>query len=214
MTALIRVLIVDDHFVVRQGLTMVLVARNGMEVVGEAATGREAVELARTLQPDVICMDMMMPDLDGPQAIAAIRQENPDARILVLTSFGENEKILAALRAGALGYLLKESSREELLKAVRSVADGNMLLPTEVAARLAGMMQSPAPVQSPPESLTGRELQVLQGIARGLTNQEIAAELDIAVNTVNFHVRSVYSKLGLKNRAQATIYAVEHGLTP
>ncbi|GAB4432573.1 MAG: response regulator transcription factor [Anaerolineae bacterium] len=214
MTTLIRVLIADDHFVVRQGLTMVLVARNGMEVVGEAATGREAVELARTLRPDVIIMDMMMPDLDGPQAIAAIKQENPDARILVLTSFGENEKVLAAIRAGALGYLLKESSREDLLKAVRDVAAGNMLLPPELAFRLAGIMQNPAPVQSPPpETLTERELQVLTGIARGLTNQAIGVELGLSVNTVNSHVRSLYSKLGLKNRAQATLYAVEHNLT-
>jgi len=133
MSDLIRILIADDHFVVRQGLAALLVPRNGMEVVGEAATGREAVDLARALQPDVILMDMIMPELDGPEAIALIRHENPEARILVLTSFGESKQISAAIQAGALGYLLKNSSPDDLMHAIRSVYRGNLVLPQELA---------------------------------------------------------------------------------
>ena len=136
MTDLIRILIADDHYVVRQGLATLLAPRNGMEVVGEAATGREAVELARTLQPDVILMDMIMPEMTGPEAISLIKQENPNARILVLTSFGESKQVSAAIQAGALGYLLKDSSPDDLLHAIRSVYRGNLVLPQDLAVKL------------------------------------------------------------------------------
>ncbi|GAB4429217.1 MAG: response regulator transcription factor [Anaerolineae bacterium] len=212
MTNLIRVLIADDHFIVRQGLASLLVARHGMELVGEAATGREAVELARRTQPDVILMDMVMPEMDGVQAIAAIKQDNPDARILVLTSFGKEAEVARAIQAGALGYMLKDSSREQLLKTIREVAAGQFSLPLELALKLVQPDKKPPPTSPPPEILTTRELQVLKGIARGLSNQEIAAELFIVPTTVSTHARNIFTKLGLDNRTQVALYALEHGL--
>ena len=175
MSDLIRVLIADDHFVVRQGLAALLSPRNGMEVVGEAATGREAVDLARTLQPDVVLMDMIMPELNGPEAIALIKQENPKARILVLTSFGESKQISAAVQAGALGYLLKDSSPDDLLHAIRSVHRGNLVLPQDLAVKL----MQPQPAASV-DQLTERETDVLRLLAQGQSNQEIARNLNIS----------------------------------
>jgi NarL family two-component system response regulator LiaR len=205
MTELIRVLIADDHFVVRQGLTTLLVARNGMKVVGEAATGREAVELARRLQPDVILMDMMMPDMDGPQAIAHIITENPQARILVLTSFGESAKVSAAVQAGALGYLLKDSSPDDLFHAIRSVYRGNLVLPQELALKL----MQPQPVTPTLDQLTEREIDVLRLLAQGQSNQDIAKNLVISTTTVRTHVSSLLNKLGCSNRTQLALFAVQ-----
>lgn len=206
MTALIRVLIADDHFVVRQGLTTLLVARNGMKVVGEATTGREAVELARNLQPDVILMDMMMPDLDGPQAIACIIEQDPQARILVLTSFGESAKVSAAVQAGALGYLLKDSSPDDLFHAIRSVYRGNLVLPQELALKL----MQPQPAAPSLDQLTEREIDVLKLLAQGQSNQDIAKNLVIGTTTVRTHVSSLLNKLGCSNRTQLALFAVQH----
>jgi NarL family two-component system response regulator LiaR len=206
MTELIRVLIADDHFVVRQGLTTLLVARNGMKVVGEAATGREAVELARRLQPDVILMDMMMPDMDGPQAIAHIITENPQARILVLTSFGESAKVSAAVQAGALGYLLKDSSPDDLFHAIRSVYRGNLVLPQELALKL----MQPQPTPPTLDQLTEREVDVLRLLAQGQSNQDIAKNLVISTTTVRTHVSSLLNKLGCSNRTQLALFAVQN----
>lgn len=206
MTELIRVLIADDHFVVRQGLTTLLVARNGMKVVGEAATGREAVELARSLRPDVILMDMMMPDMDGPQAIASIIAENPQARILVLTSFGESAKVSAAVQAGALGYLLKDSSPDDLFHAIRSVYRGNLVLPQELALKL----MQPQPVTPTLDQLTEREIDVLRLLAQGQSNQEIATNLVISTTTVRTHVSSLLNKLDCSNRTQLALLAVQN----
>lgn len=213
MSNLIRVLIADDHMVVRRGLGALLIPRNGMEVIGEASDGAEAVALTMALQPDVILMDMVMPNKDGVTAIEEIRQFNPAARILVLTSFGEEGQISKAIRAGALGYLLKDTSPDQLFQAVRSVASGHLSLPQDLARKLVQDLQRP-PQAEPLESiLTERELDVLKGIARGLSNQEIATELAIGVTTVRSHVSSLLSKLGLTNRTQAALYAVERGLT-
>jgi two-component system, NarL family, response regulator LiaR len=208
MTELIRVLIADDHFVVRQGLAAMLVARYGMEVVGEAATGREAVALARTLQPDVILMDMMMPEMDGAQAIAQIRAEEPDARILVLSSFPENKHVAAAMQAGALGYVLKDSTPDDLLRAIYNVHRGNLVLPQALAQDL---MRPPPPAPAS-DTLTERELDVLRLLAQGLTNQEIAVPLSITVTTVRAHVSSILLKLHVANRTQAAMKAKELGL--
>ena len=208
MTALIRVLIADDHFVVRQGLVAMLVARYGMEVVGEAATGREAVALARTLQPDVILMDMMMPEMDGAQAIAQIKAEEPDARILVLSSFPESKHVAAAMQAGALGYVLKDSTPDDLLHAIRSVHRGNLVLPQALAKDLM-RPQPPAPAS---DTLTERELDVLRVLAQGLTNQEIAVSLSISATTVRAHVSSILTKLHVTNWMQAAMAAQELGL--
>jgi NarL family two-component system response regulator LiaR len=213
MSELIRVLVADDHTVVRRGLCSLLIPRNGMEVIGEAGDGVEAIELAHSLQPDVILMDMVMPRLNGPEAIVEIKKENPDARILVLTSFGEDVRVSAAIRAGALGYLLKDSSPDELFHAIREVAKGNLSLPPQVAMKLMQDLQKPKLDRMPPETaLTERELDVLGGIAQGLSNQEIGRQLMISEATVRSHVSSLLSKLGVTNRTQAALYAVEAGL--
>jgi NarL family two-component system response regulator LiaR len=208
MTDLIRVLIADDHYVVRQGLAALLAPRNGMEVIGEAATGREAVELARTLEPDVILMDMLMPEMDGPQAIARIKQENPAARILVLTSFGESKQIAAAIQAGALGYLLKDSSPDDLLLAIRSVHRGNLVLPQDLALKLMQL----GPPAAALDQLTERETDVLRLLAQGQSNQEIARNLHISMTTVRSHVSNILMKLGVSNRTQAALVARERQL--
>jgi len=208
MTDLIRILIVDDHYVVRQGLAALLSPRNGMEVVGEAATGREAVDRARTLQPDVILMDMIMPEMNGPEAIASIKQENPKARILVLTSFGESKQVAAAIQAGALGYLLKDSSPDDLLHAIRSVYRGNLVLPQDLAVKLMQPQQTVAAL----DQLTERETDVLRLLARGQSNDEIARSLSISATTVRSHVSSILLKLGVANRTQAALAARERGV--
>jgi two-component system, NarL family, response regulator LiaR len=208
MAELIRIVIADDHFVVRQGLAALLVARNGMEVIGEAATGREAVDLARTLQPDVILMDMIMPEMDGPEAIKLIVQENPKARVLVLTSFGESKQVSAAVQAGALGYLLKDSSPDDLLHAIRSVYRGNLVMPQELALKLT----HPQPTASDLDQLTERETDVLRLLAQGLSNQEIAANLHISATTVRSHVSNILMKLNVSNRTQAALVAKERQL--
>lgn len=211
MFELIRILIADDHYVVRQGLATLLVPRNGMEVVGAAATGTEAVALARTLQPDVILMDLIMPEMDGTQAIICIKQENPAARILVLTSFGEREQVAAAVRAGALGYLLKDSSPDDLLYAVRSVYRGNLFIPQDLAKELVPA-PGPPPVVTSSEAFTARELAVLHLLAQGCTNRAIGDALFISPTTVRAHVSNILLKLHVTNRTQAAVAAQERGL--
>ncbi len=208
MTALIRLLIVDDHYVVRQGLAALLVPRNGMEVIGEAANGREAVVLARTLRPDVILMDMMMPELDGKTAIAYIREENPDARILVLSSFGESENVSAAIQAGAMGYLLKDTSPDDLFHAIRSVYLNHLVVPQALARNLLQAQPPPSTV----DSLTARERDVLRFLVLGNSNQEIASALNISATTVRSHVSNILQKLGVSNRTQAALVAQERHL--
>ena len=208
MTDLIRILIADDHFVVRQGLATLLVPRNGMQVVGEAANGREAVEQARKLQPDVILMDMLMPEMDGPGAITLIKQENPNARILVLTSFGERDQVSVAIRAGALGYLLKDSTPDDLFHAIRSVYRGNLVLPQALATEL----MQPQPIAAASGQITERETDVLRMLARGQSNKEIARNLNISTTTVRSHVSNILMKLNVSNRTQAVLVAQEHHL--
>ncbi|MBK8048226.1 MAG: response regulator transcription factor [Anaerolineales bacterium] len=205
---MIRVLIADDHYVVRQGLTALLAPRNGMEVVGEAANGREAVELARSLQPDVILMDMMMPELDGKAAIACIKAENPAARILVLSSFSENEHVAAAIQAGAMGYLLKDTSPDDLFHAIRSVHQNHLVVPQ---ALVKSLLQPPIPSPAV-DSLTARERDVLRNLVQGQSNQEIASSLHISPTTVRSHVSNILQKLGVSNRTQAAVVAQERHL--
>jgi two-component system, NarL family, response regulator LiaR len=207
MSDLIRILIADDHYVVRQGLAALLVPRNGFEVVGQAANGREAVQLARSLKPAVIIMDMLMPGMTGTEAIVEIKQDNPDARVLILASFGESQHVSDAVRAGALGYLLKDSTPDDLFHAVRSVDRGNLVLPQALASK----MIHPEPAAQVGE-LTEREVEVLRLLTQGQSNLEIARNLHISATTVRSHVSNILMKLDASNRTQAAMIARERKL--
>jgi NarL family two-component system response regulator LiaR len=212
MTETIRVLIADDHPVVREGLRGLLEIQPNLELVGEAIEGVEAVEKASSLRPDVILLDMVMPRKDGVQAIAEIKQENPEARILVLTSFSEGEKALPAIKAGALGYLLKDSAPHELLQAISNVYQGQVSLHPAIARLLVEELSQPSDLPPAEEPLTEREVEVLQLIAQGLSNQEIADILVVGERTVSTHVSNILDKLHLANRTQAALYALRKGL--
>ena len=206
----IRVLIADDHEVVRQGLRTFLELDPELEVVGEAADGREAVRLAHRLRPDVVLMDLRMPELDGIAATQIIRRELPDAEVVALTSVLEDASVVGAVRAGAIGYLLKDTRSQELRQAIKSAAAGQVQLSPQAAARL--MREVTAPER--PEALSEREVEVLRLLARGLANKEIARELSIAEKTVKTHVSSILGKLGVQSRTQAALYAGRIGLVP
>ena len=209
----IRVLIADDHAVVRRGLRMLIDVKPGMEVVGEAADGVQAVHLARSLQPDVILLDLVMPRQDGIEAIREIKRENPEARILVLTSFAEDDKVFPAIKSGALGYLLKDSSTEVLLDAIRQVYRGESSLHPTIARKLVHELNRPPDLPLTEDPLTTREVEVLKLVAKGMTNQEIADSLVISEGTVRVHVSNLLRKLHLANRTQAALYALREGLT-
>ena len=204
----IRILVVDDHGVVRQGLRMYLALDAELEVVGEAANGAEALRLARELEPDVVLMDLLMPVMDGIAATAAIRRELPGVEVLALTSVLEDSAVYGAMRAGAIGYLLKDTEADELCRAIKAAAAGQVQLSPPVAARL---VREVPPLQDP-EPLTERETEVLAELAKGKSNKEIAAELVIAEKTVRTHVSSILGKLGVASRTQAALHAVRSGL--
>lgn len=211
MTAEIRILIVDDHAIVREGQRALIETEPGMTLVGEATNGAEAIEMARTLRPDVIFMDLFMPGMDGIEAINVIKSENPEARILVLTSFAEDEKVYTAVKAGALGYLLKEATPDEILRAVRNVNRGEPAMNPTIANKLMRELQREPSLPPTDEPITERELDVLKRVARGLSNQEIAEELVISERTVRTHVSNILAKLHLANRTQAALYALRQG---
>jgi len=207
----IRVLVVDDHAVVREGLRTFLELQEGIEVAGEAADGREAVRIAAELRPDVILMDLVMPRLDGVAAMRELRRRLPSSRVIVLTSFAGDDRLLPAIQAGAAGYLLKDVEPRELARAVRAAHAGEALLDPAVAARLVDAIAQP-PGEPPPDRLTARERQVLELIGRGLPNKLIARELGISEKTVKTHVGHVLAKLGVTDRTQAALHAVRAGL--
>ncbi len=210
----IRVLIADDHPLVRDGMRTLLSTQSDLELVGEAENGAEAVKLARELQPDIILLDLVMPRMDGLEALARIKEDNPDARILVVTSFADDEKVFPAIKGGALGYFLKEASPRMLAQAIRDVHRGELWLHPTIARKVIGELDRPAQDLPPTKKpLTQRELDVLKLIARGLTNPEIAIELGIGAGTVRFHVSNILSKLHLANRTQAALYAFQEGLS-
>jgi two-component system, NarL family, response regulator LiaR len=211
MAEAIRVLLVDDHAVVREGLRAFLELQDGIVVVGEAADGEEAVETAGRLRPDVILMDLVMPRLDGVGAMLRLREEMPESRVIVLTSFAADDRLLPAIRAGAAGYLLKNVEPRELARAVRAAQAGEALLDPMVAARLVDQISSTASAR-PGRDITPREREVLDLIACGYSNKRIALELAISEKTVKAHVGRLLAKLGVADRTQAALLAVREGL--
>jgi DNA-binding NarL/FixJ family response regulator len=207
----IRVLIADDHAVVRQGLRMFLALDDAIEVVGEATNGSEAVEQTRRLGPDVVLMDMVMPVMDGVAATASIRRELPDTEVIALTSVLDDGTVIGAVKAGAIGYLLKDTQAEELCRAIKSAAAGQVQLSPQAAARLVREVRVP---DVPPTMLTERETDVLRLLAAGKANKEIAAALTIGEKTVKTHVSSILSKLGVQSRTQAALYATQNNIVP
>jgi len=208
----IRILIVDDHAIVREGQRALIDTEPGMQILGEAKNGDEAVEMAHSLQPDVILMDLQMPKKDGIEAIKEIKAENPAAHILVLTSFSEDEKVYTAIKAGAVGYLLKDSTPEEILTAIREVHQGEMSMKPSIADKLMRELQRPSELPPTEEPLTEREEEVLKLVAQGLPNVEIAEKLVVSERTVRTHVTNILGKLHLANRTQAALYALREGL--
>jgi NarL family two-component system response regulator LiaR len=206
----IRILIADDHGVVRQGLEMYLELDPELEIVGQAVDGAEALRLACELKPDVVLMDLLMPTMDGIAATKAIRSELPDVEVIALTSVLEDGAVFDAMRAGAVGYLLKDTDAEALCQAVKAAAAGQVQLSPRVAERL--IREVPAPES--PEKLTLRETEVLRLLARGRSNKEIAADLSITEKTVKTHVSHILGKLGVSSRTQAALYAIRIGLAP
>jgi NarL family two-component system response regulator LiaR len=209
----VRVLIVDDHAIVRKGIRALLSEADGFEVVGEADNGQEAVLRAEETHPDVILMDLLMPGMDGIDATRQITSHQPKARVLVLTSFAADNKVFPAIKAGAVGYLLKDSSPEELVRAIRQVHRGEPSLHPIIARKLLQEVMRPAELPPAPEVLTAREMTVLRLIAQGLSNQEIADRIAVSEPTVRAHVSRILGKLHLASRTQAALYAVREGLT-
>jgi NarL family two-component system response regulator LiaR len=208
----IKLLICDDHAVVRRGLRSLIDIKPEMELVGEAVDGEEAVAMAMKLKPDVIIMDLVMPRKDGVTAIAEIKKKNSDAKILVLTSFSDDKKVFSSIKAGASGYLLKDSSSEELLQAIKDVYQGKSSLHPIIAQKVIQKLHQPSGFPPTDEPLSEREVEVLKYIAQGMSNQEIAKTLEIKEGTVRIHVGNILNKLKLANRTQAALYALREGL--
>ncbi|MDX1688889.1 MAG: response regulator transcription factor [Candidatus Promineifilaceae bacterium] len=205
----IRVMVVDDHLVVREGLITLLETFPDFKLVGEASSGKEAIRLCEQLEPDVILMDLVMPDLSGVEATRTIRQRFPDSQVLAVTSFKETEMVRGVLEAGAIGYLLKTVSAEELAEAIRSAHRGELTVAADASSIVLEAITSPP---APGRDLTERELEVLELLVQGLSNSEIAARLGVSPNTVKNHLRSIYSKLDVSTRTAATTLAIKHGL--
>jgi NarL family two-component system response regulator LiaR len=218
----IKVLIVDDHAVVRQGLRTFIDLQDDMQVVGEGVNGAEAIELARQLQPDIVLLDLVMPQMSGVEATSKIIEVSPNSRVLILTSFGEDDKVFPAIRAGAQGYLLKDIHPDDLVQAVREAYQGQVQLHPDIAKKLMSAVAGTSPQETTPigdqaaspglDQLTEREREVLHLIAQGLNNREIAGQMIISEKTVKTHVSNILSKLGLADRTQAAIWALKHGL--
>ncbi len=204
----IRMLLVDDHAVVRQGLKMFFKGETDFEIVGEASNGLQAIDMVRQLKPDVVLMDLLMPQMGGVEATGVIRREMPDTEVIALTSVLEDAAVVGAIKAGAIGYLLKDTDGPELLRAIRAASEGQVQLSPKAAARLIREVRIP----ESPEKLTERETDVLRLVAQGLANKEIARKLDIGEKTVKTHVSNIFSKLHVVSRTQAALYAAGIGL--
>jgi NarL family two-component system response regulator LiaR len=212
MEGLIRVLLADDHAIVRKGIRALLATEKDIQVIGEAKDGLDALAQAKTLQPDVILMDLVMPQMDGIEATRQITAQRTQARILVLTSFAADDKVFPAIKAGALGYLLKDSSPDELVNAIREVYRGEPSLEPSIARKLLLELSNPSQANPNVDPLTEREVEVLRLVAQGMSNREIADLLVVAEYTVRSHVSSILSKLHLASRTQAALYALRTGL--
>jgi NarL family two-component system response regulator LiaR len=209
----VKVLLVDDHEMVRIGLAAVLGTEEGIEVVGEAGNGIEGLRLAREYKPDVVLMDLVMEGMDGIETTRRLTEELPECRVIVLTSFLDDEKMYPVIEAGAFSYLLKTSRASEIADAIRAAARGQSVLESQVASKMMNRFRRPAQTETlPHEELTEREMEVLQLIAQGKSNQEIADELFIGIKTVKYHLTNLFGKLGVEDRTQAAIYAHRHGL--
>jgi len=206
----IRILIADDHAMVRQGLRMFLGLDPDLELVGEAANGKEVIELARNLKPDIVLMDLVMPEMDGIAATEIIRRKFPDVEVIALTSVLEDKAVIGAVRAGAIGYLLKDTNADDLCRSIKAAAAGQVQLSPQAAERLTREIRTP----EKPQKLTDREVEVLRMLAEGKANKEIAAGLFISETTVKTHVSNILLKLGVPSRTQAALYAVRIGLVP
>lgn len=210
----INVMLIDDHRVVRQGLRDFLELQDEIEVVGEASSGEEGVQLARELLPDVVLMDLVMPGIDGVETTRRLKAVSPSTRVIVLTSFADDEKVFPAIKAGAISYLLKDISPEELAHAIRAAQRNEAVLHPEVATKLMQEFSSPRPNEAPVDQLTPREMDVLRLVARGMSNKEIAEALIISEKTTKTHLSNILSKLHLADRTQVAIYALRKRLVP
>lgn len=208
----IKVLLVDDHEMVRIGLAAVLGTEDGIEVVGEASNGQDGIRLAQEYKPEVVLMDLVMEGMDGIETTRRLLQLVPDCRVIVLTSYLDDEKMYPVIEAGAFSYLLKTSRATEIAAAIRAAARGQSILESQVASKIMNRFRQPKPAHAPHEDLTDREMEVLQLIAGGKSNQEVADALFIGIKTVKFHVTNILAKLGVDDRTQAAIYAHKHGL--
>ncbi len=212
MSSQIRVFLADDHAVVRKGIEALIGTEEGMEVVGSAADGEEAIAAVARLEPDVILLDLQMPRKGGLEAIAEIKERDPSARILVLTSFSDDDKVFAAIKAGALGYILKDAAPHDLLVAIRNVYAGKSSLDPEIALKVIHEINKPSRLPPTGEPLTEREMEILQLVARGMSNQQIAEKLVISERTARTHISNILAKLHLANRTQAALYALRQGI--
>jgi len=210
----IKILITDDHPLIRQGLRVVIEAQPDLQLVGEASNGEQAVRQVMALHPDIVIMDLQMPVKDGLAATREIAQADPHAQVLVLTSYPDDDNVYAAIKAGAMGFLLKDSSAEYLLDAIRTVVRGESVLHPTIARKLMQEIKKPPKLPPTAEPLTPREVQVLGCLAQGMANSQIANELSVSVRTVSAHIRNILDKLHLANRTQAALYAHEQGIAP
>src|SRR5215204_802550 len=211
---MIKILVADDHLIIRQGLRLILETENDLELVGEASDGNEAISLCKKLNPDVVLMDLRMPNMDGLSAIEKLREEQPHIAVVILTTFNEDELMFRGLQAGAHGYLLKDTDRNTLFNTIRAAARGETLLQPEIMARALSRANMPITKSklSEPVNLTDRELEVLKAVAQGERSKEIAVQLGISERTVKAHLASIYNKLGVDSRAAAIAVAAQKGL--
>jgi NarL family two-component system response regulator YdfI len=209
---MIKILIADDHLIIRQGLRLILETENDFELVGEASDGNEALTLCKKLKPDVVLMDLRMPNMDGLTAIERLRVDQPNIAVVILTTFNEDELMLRGLQAGARGYLLKDTDRNTLFDTIRAAARGETLLKPEIMARVLSQANTSKKEANEPVNLTDRELEVLAAVARGERSKEIASHLGISERTIKAHLASIYNKLGVDSRAAAIAIAAQKGL--